>query len=180
MSFAAINRAALAACPSLLERWLPGGRVDGGEFVALNPTRADASPGSFRISLRSGKWSDFATGDKGGDPISLYAYLRGHKQQGEAARALAAELGIEIPKPNGALANLGKGATGSPNHGRPLPRWRRTSNTTSSESRPRPGASADAAGELLFLVTRFDATDGEKEELPLSWCRATDGGEGWR
>ena len=178
MSFAAINRAALAACPSLLERWLPGGRVDGGEFVALNPTRADASPGSFRISLRSGKWSDFATGDKGGDPISLYAYLRGHKQQGEAARALAAELGIEIPKPNGA-------------GGKQRRQWVAHSRPPASAPPPdfkhyklgRPSKTwcyRDAGGAPLFYIARFDRPDGEKEVLPLSWCRSTDGAEAWR
>ena len=37
--------------------------------------------------------ADFATGDKGGDAISLFAYLNG-LQQGQAARALAQRLGV--------------------------------------------------------------------------------------
>ena len=59
-----------------------------------NPTRCDRRPGSFVVNLRLGWWRDYATGDKGGDPISLYAYLRGCSQ-GEAARELAAELGLD-------------------------------------------------------------------------------------
>ena len=93
VDFARINSAALPMLPALLNRWLPGGRREGGEYVACNPTRADRRPGSFCINLRTGKWADFATGDGGGDVISLAAYLSG-KSQAEAARALADMLGV--------------------------------------------------------------------------------------
>ena len=93
IDFAAINRAALAVLPSLLARWAPGGIVRGSEYVALNPTRADRRPGSFKVNIRSGRWADLSTGDKGGDPISLAAYLAG-TGQAEAARNLAVMLGI--------------------------------------------------------------------------------------
>jgi hypothetical protein len=53
----------------------------------------DRRPGSFKIN-RNGRWSDFATKDGGGDPISLAAYLAGIGQV-EAARELARALGIE-------------------------------------------------------------------------------------
>ena len=53
----------------------------------------DRRPGSFRINVNTGKWADFATGDKGGDVISLAAYLSG-TGQGDAARGLAAMLGV--------------------------------------------------------------------------------------
>jgi hypothetical protein len=77
----------------VLWRLLPGGIIIGNEFVALNPRRADRCRGSFKISVSSGRWSDFATGDKGGDPISLVAYLANVSQY-EAARLLAQMLGI--------------------------------------------------------------------------------------
>jgi len=80
IDFDAVNLAALSALPSLLRRWLPDGRQVGHEYEARNPKRADNRPGSFRINLISGKWSDFATGDKGGDIISLAAYLSGTGQ----------------------------------------------------------------------------------------------------
>lgn len=86
-----VNAAALAAYPALLERWMPGGRVENGEYVALNPVRVDGSPGSFKVNIRNGRWADFATDDRGRDPVSLAAYLRG-VEQGEAARQLATEL----------------------------------------------------------------------------------------
>jgi len=55
--------------------WLPNGQRQGSEWVARNPKRGDRRPGSFKINLKSGRWADFATGDAGGDLISLYAYL---------------------------------------------------------------------------------------------------------
>ena len=64
--FAAVNRAALAVLPKLLARWLPDGKAVNGEWVALNPKRNDRRPGSFGINLKTGRWADFATGDKGG------------------------------------------------------------------------------------------------------------------
>ena len=94
VNFENINRSALAALPSLLARWLPSGRIQGHEYVALNPKRADRQPGSFSVNLRTGRWADFATGDKGGDPISLAAFLAGLSQV-EAARRLATMLGLE-------------------------------------------------------------------------------------
>jgi hypothetical protein len=94
VDFAAVNRAALAALPALLARWLPDGRAVGGEYTARNPTRDDRTPGSFKINLHTGRWKDFATGDSGGDVVSLAAYLAGISSQAEAARRLAEMLGV--------------------------------------------------------------------------------------
>ena len=89
----AVNAAALQALPIILPRWLPDGKRQGREFVARNPTRADRTPGSFSINLVTGKWADFATGDRGIGVISLAAYLF-HLTQPEAARFVAAMLGL--------------------------------------------------------------------------------------
>jgi len=62
---------------NLLQIWLPDGKRTGHEYTALNPTRSDIKLGSFKINLLTGKWSDFATGDNGGNLITLYAYLFG-------------------------------------------------------------------------------------------------------
>ena len=91
--FAEINSAALSALPSLLARWLPDGKLRSREYTARNPKRADRKAGSFKVNIHTGRWADFATGDKGGDVISLAAYLSG-KGQGEAARELARMLGV--------------------------------------------------------------------------------------
>jgi hypothetical protein len=92
VSFREISAAALAHLPVLVKRWLPAGRQQGQEWVSRNPTREDRKPGSFKINLRTGRWADFASGAKGGDVISLAAYLFGLSQLA-AARKLAAMLG---------------------------------------------------------------------------------------
>jgi hypothetical protein len=97
LDFERINRAALAVFPSLLARWAPGGRREGREYVARNPKRLDRRPGSFSVNLVTGRWADFATGDRGGDVVSLAAYLH-DLSQAEAARCIAEMLGISERK----------------------------------------------------------------------------------
>jgi hypothetical protein len=94
IDFAELNRAALASFPAVLARVLPDGKRVGAELVALNPRRGDRHLGSFKINCYSGRWADFATGDQGGDPVSLVAYLT-NVSQAQAARLLALMLGLE-------------------------------------------------------------------------------------
>lgn len=94
VDFPRINAVALANLAPILARWLPDGRRRFREYTARNPTRHDRHAGSFRVNLSSGRWADFATGDKGGDVISLAAYLFA-LNQAEAARRLAAMLNID-------------------------------------------------------------------------------------
>lgn len=90
-----IAELAIAAVDSLLAEWLPDGKRSGKEFWALNPVRGDRHPGSFSINLHNGTWHDFASGDKGGDLVSLLAYLRGCGQV-DAALMIAERLGIPV------------------------------------------------------------------------------------
>ncbi|MBW4034629.1 MAG: hypothetical protein HIU90_04075 [Proteobacteria bacterium] len=93
IDFDRVNRAARAQLPTILARWLPDGKQVGREWVARNPRRSDRDPGSFSVNLTTGRWADFATGDRGGDPVSLAAYLFTLSQP-DAARRAAAMLGI--------------------------------------------------------------------------------------
>ena len=94
VDFSAIAAAALPYLPTLCVRWLPGGRRIGNEWICRNPTRADRRPGSFKVNLQTGRWADFSTGDRGGDAISLAAYLHRLRQR-DAALKLAEMLGME-------------------------------------------------------------------------------------
>jgi hypothetical protein len=94
IAFQRIADAALGHADTLVRRWLPDGRREGSEWVSTNPTRVDHRKGSFKVNLRTGRWGDFATGDRGGDLPSVAAYLFGLKQ-GEAALKVAAALGID-------------------------------------------------------------------------------------
>ncbi len=88
-----IARLALLQASALLPQWLPDGHRRGREWIARNPRRPDRHPGSFSVNLTTGRWADFATGDAGGDLISLRAYLDA-ASQGTAARRIAEELGL--------------------------------------------------------------------------------------
>ncbi len=95
LDFEAINRAALYRLPEVLARLLPSGRIIGPEWHAGS---LRGEPGdSLRVRVRgerAGRWADFATGEKGGDPISLAAAIAGTRQV-EGARRLARMLGLE-------------------------------------------------------------------------------------
>lgn len=95
VDFASVNRAALARLPDVLGRLLPGGKPVRGEWHAAS-LRGGAGD-SLRVRLageRAGAWADFATGDKGGDPVSLAAAVAGLAPH-EAVRNLARMLGME-------------------------------------------------------------------------------------
>jgi hypothetical protein len=93
IDFAKIATLALAHANGLIPTWIPDGKRRGREWIARNPKRADRHLGSFSVNLATGKWADFAVaGAKGGDLISLRAYLDGVSQS-EAARRVAMELG---------------------------------------------------------------------------------------
>jgi hypothetical protein len=179
IDFAAINAAALAQLDSLLREWLPAGKRVGGEWVARNPNRDDRHAGSFSVNLRSGKWSDFATGDAGGDPISLFAFLNG-LGQGDAGRELGDLLGVSgderppssAPRPQ----NRANNSSGSPEDGpiMPVPAdapepsfWHATHGKAAATWDYR-----DATGNLLQCVARFDIGLDDKVVLPLTYCRA--------
>lgn len=92
INFQAVNHQAAHQLPAILHRFLPGGVVRGHEYIVRNPTRADRTPGSFKINLHTGRWSDFATNDSGGDVISLVAYVNRIGQL-DAARLVLEAIG---------------------------------------------------------------------------------------
>jgi 5S rRNA maturation endonuclease (ribonuclease M5) len=97
IDFDGIKAVALRNARWLLPELIPDGRFEHDEYVALNPSRADKNLGSFKINSRTGQWSDFATGAKGGDIISWNAHAYG-LDQGEAARRIAQKLQMSAHK----------------------------------------------------------------------------------
>jgi len=93
IAFRRVAGAALHYSDTIVRRWLPDGRREGTEWVCRNPRRADHRAGSFKVNLVTGRWADFATGDSGGDLVSLGAFLFGLNQK-EAALNIADMLAI--------------------------------------------------------------------------------------
>lgn len=194
-NFSRIKAAALASIESVLSNWTPDGKRQGREYLPLNPRRSDSKPGSFSINLDTGAWSDFATGDKGGDLVSLVAYLEGIKQ-GEAAKRLAAFLGLNSEKSD---------SLGSPTSAQKHPANTRASTTARKEQwvavqpvpadAPEPPEShyqhgkpsmrwdyRNAADQLLCRVYRFEpkGANDRKQFCPLTWCQNSKGEHEWR
>ena len=162
MDFQVTARAALANAPALLAKWLPGGKLQGQEYLSTNPTRADHTPGSFKVNTATGKWGEFATGEAGGDLISLRAYLDGINQV-EALKRVADELGTspvpKAPKPRIELSPVlpipdsAPKAQPHPRLGKPDQSW----------------CYRNEKGDRFFYVCRFQLEGGGKAILPLTY-----------
>ena len=61
----------------ILRELVGAGEIQGSNYVALNPRRNDKHRESFRIHIATGKFNDFATGDKGGSVIDLAMFVYG-------------------------------------------------------------------------------------------------------
>ncbi|MEE4696811.1 DUF927 domain-containing protein [Pseudomonas alliivorans] len=182
-SFAQVKSAALRNIDKVLAHWLPNGkRVDGGkEYTAPNPTRTDRRAGSLKISISKGTWSDFATGDKGGDLIDLVRYIDGGTDV-EACNKLADLLGVTADsapaKPASAKSKAPEWIAIQPipaeamnkcpvkhrQHGAPSKVW----------------IYRDDKGQPLMALYRFDLgpdEDGKPKKVfaPLTWCKRSDG-----
>lgn len=92
--FDRINNAAQPHAEVLLRYWLPDGQRLGSEYLGQTPERIDRRLGVFKVNVYSGRWSDFAIGVRGGDFISLAAYLNDLSQY-DAAILVANALGIK-------------------------------------------------------------------------------------
>jgi hypothetical protein len=94
--FDQLGRQLLASSLSFLREWLPLGRLKGGEYQV--GSLAGEGGDSLSINIKSGKWSDFATGERGGDLISLYAGVKSISQV-QAFKELSSDCAPTLPPP---------------------------------------------------------------------------------
>lgn len=190
-----VAAASLVSIERILSSWLPGGKQHGHEYQAINPTRSDSKMGSFSINCNTGAWSDFATGDKGGDLVALVAYLEGTKQ-GDAAKRLAEFLGLSTDNPppsKRATSTMEKPGNASAPAQANKPAWRALLPVPEGASPPfaahqthgKPSmqwAYHNTAGQLLCLVYRFEPkSEGERKQFfPLTYCEDAKGKRAWR
>lgn len=162
LDFQALNEAALAHCPGLLETLLPGGKLRGAEYVCGN---LSGGPGdSCSVNVHSGKWGDFAVGQSGGDLISLVAEQRGVTQV-EAARLLGGMVGRPVDTPPPQAHNA------APRPQVIMPVLADVS-PPAEHRHPRLGTAAavyqyeDMAGRLLGFVARFTKQEMDSRGKP--------------
>ncbi|AEJ02189.1 virulence-associated E family protein [Nitrosomonas sp. Is79A3] len=193
IDFQLIAATALASARHLLADWVPGGEWSGDEYKPRNPTRDDKHPGSFVINAKTGKWIDNATGDAGGDLVSLYAYVH-FIDQVEAAKIVADLVGVHLSK------GERKPEPGVVNNPPPQVSDHRKSPWVpimpAPDDAPVPPVAhftrgkpdvvytyyQDCADERVNgYVYRFTTSDGGKETLPVCFCRNRDDGkQEWR
>ena len=205
--FRLVNDAALDRLDSVMA-WLglEGGKRSGPEYLPLNPRRGDHAPGSFSINTATGAWADFADDAKGGDLVSLVAYLQGLKQLA-AADALADYLGLPVragrkDAQNRATTNAGAVGnamvSGTPNKTRhdatqkaseppavcviPVP----DDAPPPPKAHSRHGAPAaryayhDATGRVNFYHDRYEPRGERKQFSPLTLWRLPSGVMRWQ
>lgn len=170
MDFQSLSFELLSRSEMLCQEWFPAGKKRGREYVVGD---LQGNPGeSLSINLRTGVWSDFASGEGGGDLISLYAAMNSIEQgeaykrltNGHAPAALSLparpvkqqpDLTIVLPVPSDTPAPK----MIHPTHGVPSASWHYR----------------DAHGATLGYVARYDPPEGRKQIVPWVWAD----GKGW-
>lgn len=166
---------------AILERWLPGGKKSGKEYVVKNPHRNDERAGSLSINIATGKGKDFATDDAFGDFVAVVAFAQSCDMS-TAAADLAKFIGLTP------IASASFSHSEKPREWQavmPVPR----SSAPCPEAHPTRGKTAlkytyrDAEGKLLGFIWRFEAAPPKyprKEFYPLTLNRNADEKTEWR
>ncbi len=177
MAIGQLKNQLISLLPSILDEWISSGKIEGNEFKALNPTRADSKIGSFSININTGMWADFATGDKG-DIIDLYAYIY-HLDNKEACKQLSEKYlhdyqSKKSPQKGGYSKGKLKTITPIPkdvskpsfthfNYGKPSHVWEYK----------------NQLGESLGFICRYDLADGTKQILPRTYVEDENATRKW-
>lgn len=164
IDFPSLAQYLLSRAEEILHEWFPEGKRRGTEYVCgnLNGEGGD----SLSININTGIWADFASTERGGDLISLYAAIHGLKQS-EAAIQLSNRYNMQVKAERPALPQRPE-----------QPKLMRPPATAKLEFKSRFGSPSsvwmyeDVDGPL-FYIARYETPDG-KQFLPFSWCE-----KGW-
>jgi len=181
IDFEKIAQAAAGRILDLAQAWIPGGRVEGKEYLMINPNRPDQRLGSFKINIDTGQWADFAASETGGDIISFCKYVRGFSNQGEAAEFVAQALGVPAQDAQGAQV---------PARSKPAEVWKMIAPVPADAPPPfekhfklgKPSGRwtyKDRAGQVIGYVYRFETSEG-KQIYPVTYRVNGRGLRSWR
>jgi len=166
LDFKYLATAVLSRVNEYLPSWLPGGKMYGKEYCCASIRGGDGK--SFKVNVSSGKWADFAAGDKGGDLISLYAAINGLSQF-QAAQRLAAEVGHRLPDPRDNIKPPPAGPVFvKPPKGTKMPDFKHIDYGEPSVKY----TYRDESGDVLFFVCRYDPAGERKQFIPFSYTSA--------
>jgi putative DNA primase/helicase len=183
INFKALAEALLSRGLPLLSAWLPGGRQNGHEYVCGSLQGGEGS--SCSINLNTGAWGDFATGEQGGDWVSLYGAIHGLTMS-KAAIQVARDEGLEdvagvqrsashqrVERPPAPPAPPKKRDSEKWATVRPVPTNTPKPNFNHYHRKPEDlvhTAAYRVGDELHGYVCRFRTSDGGKDTLPYTWC----------
>jgi putative DNA primase/helicase len=199
IKFDALAKELLSRAESLLEQWLPGGKRAGHEYQCGSVRGGEGS--SCSVNINSGMWADFASGEKGGDLVSLYA-ASNDLSMGKAALQIARDYGLEdvagvsraregdvpperkpLPEPKAAKPKSDEGWTTV----RPVPAsapaptfWHFARNNDDHQDVIDHLAEYRVGDDLHGFVVRFLDSKGKKVTMPYTWCMSSrDGTAKW-
>lgn len=203
IKYAELAAALLRDVRRLVEEWLSGGRFAPGsneyECGSLSGGKGD----SCKVNIKTGLWSDFATGESGRDLVDLYAAIH-DLSKGKAAVQVAREYGLED---EAGLVKAPAGAAPAPRPPRPAPpppspaaqdkeRWETLAPVPADALAPTfwhpapKGREPDrivhkaeyrVGADLYGYVVRFLKSGGDKLTLPYVYSRSLrDGSMTWK
>lgn len=194
IDFPGLNNTLLERAFEFVSAWLPGGKRVGHEYVCADLNGGEG--GSCSVNLNNGRWSDFASGDKGGDLVALYAAIH-NLGQPQAAREIMESMGWREtpapvqtpaqPRPAAPRAQQDEGGAEPPkakpsSQSRPKSEWRPVvpvpafAPPADFKHWHRKPEDLEAHweykldGELFGYVVRYRTSDGGKDVMPLTWC----------
>lgn len=199
IDFAGLSESLLDRAGTLVPQWLDGGKKVGKNWMCGG---FEGGPGrSLGVNLDTGAWGEFATGDKGGDLISLYAAIH-NLSQIEAARQIMRDFGWEKSRSVQAPAHR-KGGPASPQRetpagppadaeesGKRKSVWRAVVPVPTNAPPPdfkhweRKPEDIEGRWEYRFEdqlyghVVRFRTSTGGKDIMPHTWCVDESDGRG--
>lgn len=170
-NFPVVAEALLNRSEPVLQEWLPGGRRVGSEWVCGN-LQGEAGQ-SLSINVNTGAWQDFATGEKGGDLISLYAAIHRLSQIESLMRLSAGGHDTFHVKPRrqekpeeGFIKPHADDLPKDPYLTLKHPRWKEAEEIYTYQGYD---------GDVLFYIARYQPPGETKQFAPWTWT-----GERWR
>lgn len=202
IKYEALAKELLSRAEALVAQWIPGGKKVAHRYVCGSLRGGEGT--SCSVNLKTGQWGDFATGETGGDLISLYGACEG-LTPAKAAVQVARDYGLEDIA--GVVTKAREGDKPAERTPKPLPEPKAVA-PKSDEGwktvRPVPAFAPEPSfkhfkrnngeykdeiahiaeyrtgDDLHGYVVRFITSKGGKDTLPHTWCMsARDGAFQW-
>lgn len=166
----------LQSAEVLLKQWLPAGIKVGHEYQCGNLNGDKGN--SLSINIKTGVWADFASGERGGDLLSLYAAIKCNNDQYKAVQELAESFGIKPNEQPSFVTTNKPTVTKSKSPWLPVLPVPDIAGTIpvahiKRGMYQRIWTYKNKKGQVLGYICRFETSDGGKEILPLVYAKDT-------